>query len=294
MARLLLALAALAISCSGCSTIPARASDGRLQVVAGENFWGDLARQVGGDRVDVTSLINSPDADPHLFEPGTSSGLAVAGADVVIVNGADYDGFMDRLIAAAPSTSRQVVSVADVLHAAGSDVNPHFWYDVPRLPDVVRAIGAAMQTADPAHAAHYRRGVAATIRSLHPLQAAVAGLSDGFSGTPVAYTERVPGYLLAAAHLRVIPVASFTHAIESGVDPSFADIAAMRDLITGHRIRALLVNEQAQTTIVDQLVSLARNDGVAVVGVTETRPASTTFERWQLDQIRALDNALAR
>jgi zinc/manganese transport system substrate-binding protein len=114
--------------------------------------------------------------------------------------------------------------------------------------------------------------------------------ADG--GDPVAYTERVPGYLLAAAGLRVLTPPGFAHAIESGVDPSFADTAAMRALITGHRIKALLLNEQARSSITDQLATLARSVGIPVVPVTETMPLGETFESWQLGQVRALAAAL--
>jgi zinc/manganese transport system substrate-binding protein len=294
MARSLAALLALAVLAAGCgATSSGGSSDGRLRIVAAENFWGDLARQIGGYRVSVTSLISSPDADPHLFEPGTSSGLAVAKASVVIVNGADYDSFMDRLIAAAPSPSRRVVTVASVLHVTGADANPHFWYDVPALPRVVAAMGDAMAAADPANASAYRRGVTRTVAALRPLSRGVAELKAADAGAPVAYTERVPGYLLSAAGLHVLGSPSFTHAIESGVDPSFTDIAAMRRLLTDHAIKVLLLNEQARTAITDQLADLARSNDIPVVAVTETMPVGQTFESWQLGQIRALTTALA-
>jgi zinc/manganese transport system substrate-binding protein len=128
-------IAATAVMFAGCSTATnGRTANGTLKVVAGENFWGDLARQIGGNHIAVTSLISSPDADPHLFEAGTSNGLAVATAAVVIVNGASYDSFMDRLLAAAASSDRTVVRISDVLQISGNDPNPHLWYDTPRLP----------------------------------------------------------------------------------------------------------------------------------------------------------------
>jgi zinc/manganese transport system substrate-binding protein len=293
--RWCVALIAVVVISAGCtSSSGGRSSDGRITVIAAENFWGDLASQIGGDHADVTSLISKPDADPHLFEPSTANELAVAKASVVIVNGASYDPFMDRLLAAAPSSTRIVVRVSDVLHVTGSDPNPHLWYDTPALPSVVTAITTALSTADPANAASYRAGAARTIAALQPLEHAVKALATSDSGDPVAYTERVPGLLLAAARLRVLTPTGFARSIEDGTDPSASDVSAMRDLITGHKIDVLLYNEQATSPVTAQLQSLAHSVGIPVVPVTETMPLHNTFESWQLGQVRALSAALAR
>ncbi|HEX3823331.1 MAG TPA: zinc ABC transporter substrate-binding protein [Mycobacteriales bacterium] len=287
-------LCAVALAAAGCSGGGSgRSANGRLEVVAGENFWGNLAEQIGGAHVDVTSLITNPDADPHLFEPGTSNGLAVATAAVVIVNGAGYDPFMDRLLAASPSSKRTVVRVSDVLHVTGSDPNPHLWYDAPRLAIVVKAIAAALSTADPANATAYRTGAVQTIAALQPLENAVKALKATDAGDPVAYTERVPGYLLAAAGLPVLTPTGFARSIEAGGEPSASDEAAMRELITGHRIKALIYNEQATSPITAQLQALAKVDQIPVVPVTETMPSADSFESWQLGQVKAITAALA-
>src|SRR5581483_9236182 len=154
------------------------------------------ARQVGGGHVAVTSVISKPDADPHLFEPGTDTELAVAQAAVVIVNGAGYDPFMDRLINATSSTHRRIVRVSDVLHVVGDDPNPQLWYDAPRIPVVVNAVATALAGADPTNAVEYRRNAARTIQALQPLEQSVRDLKAADAGEAVAYTERVPGDLL--------------------------------------------------------------------------------------------------
>jgi zinc/manganese transport system substrate-binding protein len=294
--RSFVGLAVLAVMAAGCgaSTAGSPSASGRLTVVAAENFWGDLASQVGGDHVAVTSLISSPDADPHLFAPGTRDGLAVATASIVIVNGANYDPFMDRLLAAAPSSHRAVVRVSDVLHVTGSDPNPHLWYDTPALPTVVTAMASAFAAADPANATAYQAGARRTIAALQPLEQAVKHLAATDAGDPVAYTERVPGLLLAAARLVVRTPSGFARAIEDGTDPSAQDIAAMRDLISTKMIRVLLYNEQATSPVTAQLQSLAQGVGIPVVAVTETMPAHATFESWQLGQVNALSAALAQ
>ncbi|HZD86522.1 MAG TPA: zinc ABC transporter substrate-binding protein [Gaiellaceae bacterium] len=265
-----------------------------LKVVAAENVYGDIASQIGGSHVSVTSVLTDPNADPHLFEPGTANGLAVANANVVIENGAGYDAFMAKLESATPSKRRVVVTIATVLGVHGSDVNPHLWYDVPRLGRIAAAIAAGLRRADPAHAAAYDGGLRRFERSLAPLRRKVASIRARYAGTAVAYTEPVPGYLLAAAGLRNLAPTAFTRAIEDGTEPAPAAVAAMDALVANHRIRVLLYNEQAVSPITKALADEARRAGIGVVGVTETLPAHTTFQQWQLGQARQLAAALAR
>jgi zinc/manganese transport system substrate-binding protein len=295
-----LALAALAVllvavgglvAFTGTSTSP---PSGPLRVVAAENFYGNIAAQIGGRRVQVTSVLSDPNADPHLFEPGTENGLAVAHAAVVIQNGLGYDSFMNRLEAAAPSSHRIVVTVADALGIHGAGANPHVWYDVPRLGQVAGAVASAMERADPAGAAAYRAGLSRVRERLLPLRREVRQIRNRDAGLPVAYTEPVPGYLLAAAGLRNLTPAAFSRAIEDGSEPSPAAVAAMNSLLHERRVRVLVENRQATSPITQQVVSLARNSGVPVVAVTETMPIGTSFQRWQLDQAQALAKALGR
>jgi zinc/manganese transport system substrate-binding protein len=263
-----------------------------LPVVASTNVYGDIARQIGGSRVSVTSVLSDPNADPHLFEPGTANGLAVARARVVIQNGLDYDSFMSRLERSAPSDNRTVVTISDVLGIHGQDANPHLWYDVPALPKIAAAIEQALATADAAHASEYQSGLRSFIASLAPLQATVAKIRTTHAGAPVAYTEPVPGYLIEAAGLRDLSLSSFTHPIEEGSEPSAAAVSAMTSLATQHRIKVLLYNNQAVSPITKRVNAAAKAAGVPVVGVAETVPAGLTFQAWQLDQARALLQAL--
>ena len=289
-------LAAAGVLLSGCGSGGGGAapSTGRLPVVAAENFYGDLVAQVGGDKVAVTSVLSNPDADPHLFEPGTQNALAVANARVVVRNGDGYDDWMTKLLDAAPSPGRRLVTVADVVPQPGPDPNPHLWYDTPALPQIVTTIGDTLAAADPANAGPYRAGVQRTIDGLAPLQAAVRRLRVAHFGAAVAYTERVPGLLLAAAGLQVLTPPGFARAVENGTDPTPADVAALQRLLTEHRVRVLLYNEQATSPLTVRLRQVAAGAGVPVVAVTETEPAGTGFTSWQLGQVDALDRALSQ
>ena len=289
--RIVLVLCACAAAAAGCG---GSSHAHGVRVVAGENVYGDIAAQIGGAHVHVTSLLTSPSADPHLYAPGSTSGLAVAKAQLVIQNGLGYDAFMTKLERAAPSSSRRVLTIADVLGVRGADANPHLWYDVPGVPQIAGAIADALVHVDPAHAVTYRRNRVRFVASLAPLDAAIRRIRSAHEGASIAYTEPVPGYLLAAAGLANRSPSGFTRAIEDGTEPSPQDVSAMYDLVRRHEVRVLLYNAQAVSPITSIVQHVAEDAHVPVVGVTEMLPPRLTFQQWQLSQARALEDALGR
>jgi zinc/manganese transport system substrate-binding protein len=265
-----------------------------IPVVAAENFWGNITSQLGGPYVAVTSLITNPNADPHLFESSAVDAAHLAEARVVIENGANYDTFMHSLLG-ADGGHPIVVSAASVLHVSGSDPNPHLWYDIPAVPRVAAAISAALTRADPAEAAPFAANLRRFDTSLTPLVTLLATIRHADAGAPVAYTERVPGYELAVAHLVVKTPVGFAKAIEDGVDPGPGDTLAMQQLITGNHIDVLLYNTQTVSSVTTQIRQLAASHHIPVVGVSETMPLSDrTYQQWQSSQLSALLHALSQ
>jgi zinc/manganese transport system substrate-binding protein len=132
MTKSLLAGAALAAA-----TLAQPASADPINVVAAENFYGDIAQQTGGDNVAVTSILSSPDQDPHLFEASPSTAKALAGAKVVIVNGADYDPWMEKLLKANKTPGRKEILAAALAGKKAGD-NPHLWSDIHRMTALLR------------------------------------------------------------------------------------------------------------------------------------------------------------
>ena len=278
---------------TGCGVPRAPVTPGVVQVVAGENFWGNIVAQLGGAHVRVTSILSSPTADPHLYEADVSNAVAVAEAGLVIENGAGYDDFVAQLLGATSNAGRVVVSVQGVLGAWSPGVNPHFWYDIPEVPRVAAAIEAALARLDPGGAGVFAANLKAFDASLTPLEAVIARIRERYRGAPVAYTERVPGYLLQAAGLTVASPPGFAAAIEDGNEPGAADTARMYQLITERRVRVLLYNTQAVSPVTQHVRALAQQAGVPVVALTETMPPSyRSYQAWQLTQANALLRAL--
>jgi zinc/manganese transport system substrate-binding protein len=265
---------------------------GVVDVVAAENFWGNITSQLGGDQVSVTSLISNPNADPHLFETDAADAAKLSQARVVIENGAGYDGWMSSLLG-ADSGHPTIVNAGKILHVTGSDPNPHLWYDIPEVSKVASAISAALIKADPQHSSLFRHNLTHFDATLMPLTAELAKIKGHFAGAPVAYTERVPGYALALAGLSVKTPPGFARAIEDGEAPAPADTLAMEQLLTGHHIDVLLYNVQTVSPVTTQIRALAAKNGIAIVGVSETLLAGDrTYQQWQLSQLNALFDAL--
>ena len=293
LATALCSTVALPAALTAASAVQAgAAATGTVQVVAAENFWGNVTAQIGGSHASVTSLITDPNADPHLFQTNALDAARLAEAQVVIENGAGYDNWMQSLLAANGSHPR-IVNAATVLHVTGRNPNPHLWYDLPRVPTVAAAIEAALAKADPHDAPSFRANLASFDASLAPLESTLAAIRRSFDHAPVAYTERVPGYLLDDAGLHVVTPPGFAQAVEDGTDPGAADTLAMQRLLTHHDIDVLLYNVQTVTPVTTQIRALAQKNGVPVVGVSETLPAdAATYQQWQQAQLNALQRGL--
>lgn len=265
----------------------------KLVVVAAENFWGNIISQIGGDRVEVTSIISDPSTDPHLYESDARDSLALSKVKLVVKNGLGYDNFIDKLLAASPNSQRQVLSVEKILNISGDNPNPHMWYNIPMVPAVADAIEQAMAAKDPANSSFYAANLSAFKNSLQPVIDTINQIKSKYPKTPVAYTERVAGYLLASSGLDVKTPSGFAGSIEDGNDPSPSDTAIMNSLMTDHTVRVLLYNAQATSAVTQHVRDLAGQAGIPVVGVTETLPANQkTYQSWQLDQAKALLAAL--
>ena len=290
-ALLLAAGAALA----GCSSGTADdAGSGALSVVAAENVWGSLAEQLGGENVEVRSIIDSPDADPHDYEPTAADGRAVATADLLIVNGAGYDPWAARLAAANPSESRVLLDAGEFAASDGGD--PHLWYD-PRVVDrVVERITAAYVRLDPSRAADYEAAAEAfRTTGLAHYTDAIEDVRDEFGGTPIGGSESVVAPLAAALDLDLVTPPGLLAAVSEGVDPTARDKRTADEQIASRQIAVYVHNAQNTTPDVRAQVEAATEAGIPVVAITETlTPTDATFQAWQTAQFNALREALSR
>jgi zinc/manganese transport system substrate-binding protein len=280
---------AFVIAIGSCAT--AGATDDPVKLVAAENFYGDIAHQIGGPQVEVVSVMSNPDQDPHLFETSPAVLRRLADARIVIYNGADYDPWMPKLLKVTPKAGRTAIVAADLVHKRAGD-NPHLWYDPPTMPAVAKALAAALNKADPAHAADYQARLKTFLASLKPLNDKVAAVRNKYGGAPVTASEPVFGYMAAALGLKMRNE-KFQLSIMNNTEPSARAVAAFERDLKQHKVRVMFYNKQASDKIVQHLVEIARAAKVPVVGVTELVPPGMNFQEWMLRELNETEKALA-
>jgi zinc/manganese transport system substrate-binding protein len=272
-------------------TVGSAAQEAKLSVVAAENFYGDVARQIGGNLVDVVSIMSNPDQDPHLFETTPTVIRQVGAAQVVIFNGADYDPWMNKLLSATPRAGRIVVNVAELV-GTKSGANPHLWYAPATIPAVAKALAGAFSRADAAHAADYASRYKAFDASLAGLNKKIDEIRAKYAGTAVTATEPVFGHMASALGLKMRNE-RFQLAVMNDTEPSARDIAAFERDLKEHKVRLLFYNKQASTKLTQRMLEVARSSNIQVVGVTETQPAGMNYQDWMLMQLDEVEKALA-
>ena len=282
----------VALLAAGCGSSGTASSLHTLQVVAGQNFWGRIAAQLGGTRVSVTSVVTNPNADPHDYETSTKDARAFATADYVILNGAGYDEWASKLVSANPNQGRKVLTVADLLKKKVGE-NPHFWYNPDWVERVADKITADYQAIDSADSDYFSQQRAAFRAALQPYHDRIAKIRSAFPGVAVGSTESIFEYLASALGLNLISPPEFMKAVAEGNDPPAQTVAEFHDLIAGKKIKVLVYNVQTSTNITEDLKRQATNNGIPVVGVSETlQPVDATFQEWQDAQLLTLQNAL--
>jgi zinc/manganese transport system substrate-binding protein len=264
---------------------------GAVRVVAVERVYGDLVQQLGGRGIDLTTILDSPTADPHAYEPTPRDADAVAAADLVIENGLGYDAFADKLVAASPREGR-VVLVAGRLGGHHLGDNPHVWYEVKTLRRLSDALASELTRRDPA-----QRVAIASARStlgtwLAHFASRLRTIGDEHAGTSVAITEPVFNYVLDAARLRIATPPSFSRAIEEGNDPAPQDVDRVGALLAQRRVAAFVYNSQTVEPSTTRLLALARTARVTIVPVTETLPANENTQAWIDREVTSLERAL--
>jgi zinc/manganese transport system substrate-binding protein len=265
-------------------------ADSTIRIVAAESVYGDIARQIAGDRAAVASIISNPDQDPHLFETTPRIARALADADIVVLNGAGYDPWAEKLLEAAPRPKRTAITVADLVNRKAGD-NPHLWYDPPTAPALAKAVADALARADPAHAAEFASRLDKFLTSLVPIQEKIAAIRAKYAGAPVTATEPVFGYMAAALGLDMRNE-RFQLSVMNDTEPSARDVAAFEDDLRARKVKVLFFNKQVADKLTRRLLDIARASHVNVVGISESEPSGMTFQDWMRSQLEATEKAL--
>ena len=280
------------LASSACGAPLPAASSGAIPVVAGENFWGSLAAELGGSKVSVQSVVTDPNADPHEYESSTADARAFADARLVILNGAGYDTWGQKLLDANPASARQVLNVAALLGKKEGD-NPHFWYSPAYVVQVADRITAEYRSIDPADSAYFAQQRTQLAGALQPALDEIASIKASYPAAPIGSTESIFVYMAQALGLKLTTPVEFMNAVAEGNDPPASAVAAFQDQIAHNQIKVLVYNTQTSTAVTTNIKSLAAAHHIPSVGVSETiQPLNLDFQDWQLKQLQALAAAL--
>ena len=269
-------------------------STSTIQIVAAENFWGSLISQLGGTHVQVLSIVSDPNADPHEYESNTADAQAIANANFVIVNGAGYDDWALKIIAASNNPNQKVLNVADLIGKKEGD-NPHFWYSPVYVNETVNKMYSDLISIDPANTAYYMQQYASLNASLGQYNSRIDEIKQQFHGTRVAATESIFVYLANATGLDLVSPPEFMEAVAEGNDPPAQSVVQFQQQLQGQggNVTVLVYNEQTVTPLTQSIKALASKENIPIVGVTETiQPPDVSFQDWMNGELLSLQNAL--
>jgi len=318
--------AASVLVLAGCAAAATDAgADGRIAVVASTSVYGQIAEEIGGDLVDVTSIVTSGAQDPHSFEPSARDQLTISKAELIIENGGGYDAFVDALIESSGSDAPVVTAVEHAHdypgnrgHAAESQdddhagdahsddhaddehghahiegFNEHVWYDPHTIAHVAAAIARELAALRPDDAATFAANAEAFAAEIEGLEGALAEIGAAHAGEHVFVTEPVPVYLARAAGLENATPEAFSEAVEEGQDVPPATLLESLALLESGEIRVVITNTQTGGAETAQIVSEAERHGIPVIAFSETLPEGQTYISWMQENIAALVGALA-
>jgi zinc/manganese transport system substrate-binding protein len=268
-----------------------QSTPGLVKVVAAENFYGDIAQQLGGNHVQVVSILSDPNADPHEYESSVQDSEAVSNADIVVENGFDYDTWMDKLLSASPNSNR-IVLVMQKLAPHPLPDNPHMWYGVDNVQAMAGDIVNEFKQKDPSDSTYFENNLQTFDNSLQPLRQKIADIKSKFNGTPVGLTETIYLYQIEPEGLDVLTPFAFEKAIAEGNDPSADDVAKANDQVTNKKIKVLIFNEQTITPITTNMQNEAKQLNIPIIPVWETMPPGKHYQSWMMGQLTTLENDL--
>jgi zinc/manganese transport system substrate-binding protein len=263
-----------------------------IQIVAAENFWGSLVSQIGGTHVKVLSIVSDPNADPHEYESNTENARAFAMADYIVVNGAGYDSWANKLIGTGIKSGCKILNVAELLEKKEGD-NPHFWYDPDYVNLTVKQMKEDLISIDPTNTAYYEQNYVNLQLSLSKYQNRIAEIKQQFEGTKVAATENIFAYLANATGLDLISPPAFTQAVGEGNDPPAESIVKFETQLKSKNVSVLVYNQQTATPITNNMKKLATEEDMSVIGITETiQPPDVSFQDWMNSELIFIQDAL--
>jgi len=263
-----------------------------VNVIAAENVYGNIAQELGGPYVNVTSILNSPSSDPHLFSTRPSTARAINNADIIIYNGADYDPWITPLLAIAGSQKRTIINIASLLNIKPG-ANPHLWYLPETMPTFAKFFVATLSQMDPLHQSYYQNQLKKFNAQYQIIFKMITQLKKHFQNIAIIATEPIFGYMAKSIGLQMHAEA-FQINMMNDVPPTVSQIQQFTDDLQQHQVKVLIYNNQVINPLTQHLRDLAVAENIPVVGISEMMPNKLTYIQWMQDQLQALEIALEK
>ena len=264
-----------------------------VRVLAVENFYASLVNQLGGQCVSTTTILSDPDADPHEFQPTATDVRSYQGAQLVIENGLGYDDFSDKIVSTLPQGQQPVVVKAGDVVGLQVGANPHVWYSAGYVDQIRAAILAALKQINSGAGAYYDAQASALDQEFSTYHNLIDQIASQFANTPVGATESIFVDMAYTTGLNLVTPPEFMQALSEGNDPSARDMATFQNQIQLHQIKVLVYNTQTVTSLTEQLKTMAQQNNIPIVGVSETMPVGAqTFQGWHASELQLLLQAL--
>jgi zinc/manganese transport system substrate-binding protein len=283
-------------SSSSSPSITRTGPTGVVKVLASTNVWGDIAKQLGGDWVEVTVILDDPMQDPHSYEASARDQLAVNDAELIVMNGGGYDDFMTTMIQAADEVKIVQMAVQPVDSAgeaethAQSHENEHVWYDFDAVGEFSQNFVAALTDIRPESLIDVNKNYDSFKIELDNLEVRLEGLAGHSLGLGVVATEGVGNLLLEHAGFENLTPEALADAIEEETEVPPAALAKTETLIKNNLVAILITNAQVEDQVSERLRKLAEAEGVPVVKFSELIPeAGMNYFDWMnqvIDQVQ--------
>lgn len=264
-----------------------------FHIVAAENFYGELAKAIGGESVTVTNILQRPDQDPHLFNASPTLARAIVNADLIIYNGLGYDAWILPLLSSQALNPKRTILIAANLLGRNPGDNPHIWYDPQLMPILAHALLRYFKQNDPAHAADYEARFKHFQKAYTGLIQKIKQLSKQYYGTPITATEPVFGDMATHLGLPVL-LTDFQQQVMNGNDPSLRQIKAFETILRQRKAHVLIYNLQLLTPLTQKMIHIANRYQIPIVGVTEIQPVEISYIEWMSAQLETLAQALEK
>lgn len=261
-----------------------------ISVVAAENFYGDVAEQLGGPYVQVTSILKNPNQDPHLFSASPQTAILLTKADIIIENGAGYDAWMNVL-----KTKQSHAIIMNVSHMifeqpinVPNNLNPHIWYDPKTMPVLAKNLTQQFIRTDPEHRVFYQERLADFLQQADAYQKRIEQMRSKITGILVTATEPVANDLLEALQLPILNQA-FQWAMMNESDLTPKEVMQFEESLSQKQAKCLIYNSQVVSPMVSHFKEMAIQQHIPIVGVTETLPTNEHYYEWMnrtLDEIQ--------